>query len=318
MITDVQINDELRSIDGLDWITALRTSAIKKLVDDKSLQPSLFDQRDLGEIQHPDYQGERLIACKNPLLAAKRAYTRESLLKSTEAELDKIVRATKRPKRALRGMDKIGMRVGKTLGKFKVAKHFKIEIIEDSFTYERNCEKIAEESALDGIYVIRSSVLKEILDAEGTVKAYKGLSLVEQAFRSYKSIDLKVRPVYHYMANRVRAHVFICMLAYYVQWHMRQKLAPMLFDEDDKIGADSSRKSIVAPAQRSAKAKTKASTKKTEDGLPVHSFHTLLKDLATIAKARVQPKIPGSPHFDKITIPTPLQQKALNLLDILL
>jgi transposase len=316
MITEARIREEMRGVDGLDWITALRAPAIKKLITEETLQLSLFDRMDMGEIIHPDYPGERLIACMNPLLAARRAFKRESLLQATERELNKIVQATNRSNRCLKGKDKIGIRVGKVLGRFKVAKHFITEITEDSFSYERNTTSISEESALDGIYVVRTSVSDEVLDAKDTVRAYKGLSVVERAFRSYKSVDLKVRPIYHHLDKRVRAHVFLCMLAYYVEWHMRQKLAPILFDDDDKESGEALRESIVAPAQRSEKAKRKARTKRTEEDMPVHSFQTLLKDLATIVKDRIQPKLADAEQFDKITRPTPLQQKALDLLSV--
>ena len=197
-----------------------------------------------------------------------------------------------------------------------MGKHFEIEITDQSFTYRLNVEKIAEEAALDGIYVVRTSVPKEVLDAESSVWAYKKLSEVERAFRSYKTVDLKVRPIYHYLADRVRAHVFLCMLAYYVEWHMRDKLAPILFDDDDSEAGEALRESIVAPAQRSARALAKAGTKQTAEGMPVHSFQTLLKDLATIVKNHIEPKMQGGIPFCKITRPTSLQKKALDLLGI--
>jgi hypothetical protein len=197
-----------------------------------------------------------------------------------------------------------------------VSKHFKLTITEEAFSYQRDDARIAEEAALDGIYVIRTSVPKEKLDAEETVRAYKDLSTVERAFRSYKTVDLKVRPIYHHLADRVRAHVFLGMLAYYVEWHMRKALAPLLFDDEDKQGAEAQRPSIVAKAEPSQTARRKAHTKRTEDGLPVHSFQTLLADLATIVKNRIQPKLPGVEAFDQVTQPTPLQQQALDLLGV--
>ena len=207
--------------------------------------------------------------------------------------------------------------MGKILNSYKVGKHFELNISDESFLYERREQQIRQEAALDGIYVIRTSVSADVLNAEETVKAYKGLSVVERAFRSLKSVDLKVRPIHHRLADRVRAHVFLCMMAYYVEWHMRQRLAPILFDDEDKEIADGLRKNVVAPAQRSAKAKRKAASKRTEqDNLPVHSFQTLLADLATIVKNRIQPLIPGSPTFDKLTTPTHVQQKALDLLGV--
>ena len=316
LITQARIREDLRGIKGLDWISALTASQIRGLVEAEALQLSLFDERDLAEISSPDYPGERLIACKNPFLAEQRARKRQELLKATEKELDKIVQATHRKKRALKGKDKIGMRVGKVLGRFKVAKHFITTITEDTFTYQRNTERIAKEAALDGIYVIRTSVTKtDILSAEQTVSSYKRLSTVERAFRSLKTADLNVRPIYHRLPDRVRAHVFLCTLAYYVEWHMRKALAPLLFDDDDTAAAQAMRHSVVAPAQRSPKARRKARTKRTGDDFAVHSFRTLLKDLATIARNRVRfLDVDTVTHM--LTRPTALHQRALNLLGV--
>jgi transposase len=316
MITEARIREELRPIKGLEWITALRSAQIRKLVDSGALQLSLFDEQDLAEITDPSHPEERLIVCRNPLLAKERARKREDLLAATERELDKIAEATHRPKRRLKGKTKIALRVGKIINKYKVAKHFHLTIGEEEFSYQRKQDSIEREAALDGIYIIRTSLTSETIQAQELVKAYKQLSAVERAFRSYKSIDLKVRPIYHHLERRVRVHVFLCMLAYYVEWHMRQALAPMLFDEDDPMGALSKRSSVVAPAQRSFSAETKAQRKRTKDNLPVHSFQTLLKDLATIVKDRVQPKLADSPAFDKVTIPTPVQRQALQLLSV--
>jgi hypothetical protein len=249
-------------------------------------------------------------------LAAERARKREGLLQATERELDKIVMATQRPQRRLQGQDQSGLRVGRVLQRFKVAKHFMVTITADGFTYCRDVNRIAQEAALDGVYVIRTSVAETDLATEETVRAYKAFSGVEQAFRSYKTVDLRVRPIYHSLAARVRAHVWLCMLAYYVEWHMRQALAPMLFDDDDKATAAAQRASVVAPAQPSAKARRKASRQRTDAGEPVHSFQTLLADLATIVKNRIEPKIAGAQPFDQVTRPTPLQQKVLELLRI--
>jgi Transposase DDE domain len=318
LLTEARIRDELQPVAGLDWITALRSSAIQPLVSTGALQLSLFDQHDLAQITSPDYPGERLVVCKNPLLAAERARKRADLLHATERELEKIVTATQRPKRRLKGQDKIGLRVGRVLQRFKMAKHFQVTITEAEFTYGRDEERIAPEAALDGVYIIRTSVPDTTLDAEDTVRAYKALSEVERAFRSYKTVDLRVRPIYHYLADRVRAHVLLCMLAYYVEWHMRQALAPMLFDDDDKAAAEAQRASVVAPAQPSAKARRKASRQRTDAGEPVHSFQTLLADLATIVKNRIEPKIAGTQPFDQVTRPTPLQQKVLDLLRVCL
>ena len=316
LITDARIRENLRGVGGLDWISALRASQVRGLVEGGALQLSLFDERDLAEIRSPDYPGERLVVCRNPLLAEERARKREELLAATETQLDKIVRATQRDTRALKGKEKIGMRVGKVLGRFKVGKHFMLTITEESFTYERNTERIGREAALDGVYVIRTSVAEpEILSAEQTVSSYKCLSRVERAFRSLKTVDLSVRPIYHRLPDRVRAHVFLCMLAYYVEWHMRRALAPLLFDDDDRAVAQAMRDSVVAPARRSPKAQRKAHTKRTDEGLPVHSFQTLLKDLATIVRNRVR-FAHGDTVTEMLTRPTALQQRAFDLLGI--
>lgn len=317
LITEARVREDLRTVEGLDWISALTATQIRGLVEEEALQLSLFDERDLAEISSPAYPGERLVACKNPFLADERRNKREELLKATERELDKIVQATRRAKRALKGKDKIGMRVGKVLGRFKVGKHFITKITEDSFTYERDTTRINREASLDGIYVLRTSVTDAgVLSAEQTVGSYKSLSKVERAFRSLKTVDLKVRPIHHRLADRVRAHVLLCMLAYYVEWHMRKALAPILFDDHEPRAGQALRASVVAPAQRSPKALRKARTKRTEDELPVHSFHTLLKDLATIVKNRLQPRERSVPAFEKITRPTPVQQRALDLLGV--
>jgi transposase len=317
MITAARIREELKKVEGFDWITALRAPQIAELVKDGQLQLSLFDIRDMAEITHPDYPNERLVVCRNPYLAYERMHKREALMLATEKELDKIVDATTRNRRRLKGKDKIGIRVGKVLGKYKMAKHFVIQIGEDHFTYEIDHRRIADESALDGIYVIRTSVQKEIMSAAETVSSYKSLSNVERAFRSMKSVDLKVRPIYHHLSDRVKAHVFLCMLSYYVEWHMRQVLSPILFDDDDKAQAQLMRESVVSPSERSRSAKRKAQDKVCSDGLPVHSFQTLLSDLGTIAKNKLvimhtQPVA----YFEKITSPTRLQQKALDLLGV--
>ena len=316
MLTDTRIREELKPIDGLDWITALRGSTLKQLVESGDLQLSLFDERDMAEITSKQYPGERLIVCKNPFLACERARKREELLQATENALNKIVEATQRAKRRLKGADRIGIRVGKVLGKFKMAKNFRIKITDDSFQYERDTARIAQETALDGIYIIRTSLPAETMNTENTVQAYKNLSVVERAFKSFKTMDLNVRPIHHRLANRVRSHVFLCMLAYYVEWHMRKSLAPVLFDDDDKSTGDSLRSSIVAPAQRSTRAQLKASSKRTDDMMPVHSFQTLLKDLATITKNRIKPKMEGAIPFEQMTQPTSLQQKILHLLGV--
>lgn len=316
MITSARIRGDLKPAEGIDWITALRAPAIQKLVEQGAFQMSLFDQRDLAEIRSPDYPGERLIVCKNPLLTAERARKREELLRATEKELDKVVAATARTKNALKGKDRIGLRAGKVLGRYKMGKHFKLEITDSKFAYLRNEASIAKEAALDGVYVIRTSVSADTLGADDTVRSYKRLAEVERAFRSLKTVDLKVRPIHHRLEKRVRAHVLVCMLAYYVQWHMRQALAPMLFDDEARLAAEKLRPSVVAPARRSASAERKAQSKRTEQGDVVHSFQTLLKDLATVTKNRIQPVGNESLAFDKITLPTPVQQRAFDLLGV--
>ncbi|MDP9120272.1 MAG: transposase, partial [Acidobacteriota bacterium] len=252
----------------------------------------------------------------NPLLKAERSRKREDLLRATEKDLDALVEATKRPKRRLKGKVAIALRSGKSLNRYKVGKHFVLEITDTSFSYRRDQEAIAAEAALDGVYVVRTSLPAAELPAQDVVRSYKSLSTVERAFRSYKTVDLHVRPIYHQLPERVRAHIFLCMLAYYVEWHMRKKLAPMIFDDDDPEAGQARRASIVAPAVVSPSAQRKADTLRTPDGLPVHSFQTLLQNLATIAKNRIQPKLPASPSFDMVTRPTILQQKALSLLAV--
>lgn len=316
VITQARISEDLKQVEGLDWITALRACQVQQLFFAGVLSLSLFDSSDWVELTAQSYPDERLIACRNSALAQRRAYKREELLQATEQELNKIVAATQRPVNPLQGKDAIGVRVGKVINRFKMAKHFSYEITDDSFNYQRNLDSITTEARLDGIYVIRTSVGAEKLTAPQTVSAYKSLSQVEQAFRCYKSVDLQVRPIFHHLADRVKAHIFLCMLAYYVEWHMRQALAPLLFDEDDPEYAQSLRESVVAPAQRSANAQRKMRTKHTVDGLPVHSFQSLLTNLATLVKNRIEsPSMPAL-TFDKITQPTPLQHKALQLLGV--
>ena len=313
MLTSARIREDLKTVDGVDWITALRAAQIQALVTAGALQLSLFDQRDLAEITHPDYPGERLIACRNPLLAAERARKRQELLAATEKDLLQIRLRTQRATKPLRGKDAIGVAVGKVLGHYKMAKHFELVIEDADFRFERKQSQIDAEAALDGIYVIRTSVLPEAASAEQTVRHYKSLSMVERVFRSSKTVDLKVRPIHHYLADRVRAHILLCMLAYYVEWHMRRALAPILFDDDDPAAGQAQRNSIVAPAMRSPKALHKAQSKRTEDDFPVHSFQTLLADLATVAKNTA---VMNQTTMQIITTPTPLQQRALDLLKV--
>ncbi len=318
MLTSARIREEFVGVEGLDWVSCLKATQIQGLLEADAFQPSLFDEKDMAEITSPDYPDERLVVCRNPLLAAERARVREELLQATEEKLDNIVRATTRTRQRLTGQDNIGIRVGKVINQFKVGKHFTYEIRDEHFSYQRNTENIDKEKALDGIYVIRTSVLSARLSADETVVAYKSLSQVERAFRSCKTMDLKMRPIYHFLPHRVKVHIFLCMLAYYVEWHMRQSLAPMLFDDEHKDRAQALRTSPVAAATVSPAAKKKAQRKITEDGLPVHSFQTLLDDLATITKNRLQPRIADSPMFTKITQPTPIQRKAFRLLGLAL
>ena len=314
ILTSARLREELAETDGLDWITALRAPAIKKLAADGAIELSLFDERDLVEIQHPDFPDERLVVCRNPLLATERARKREELLHATEQELEKIRQATRRPTRRLKGKDRIGVRIGRVLNRFKMGKHFQLEITEEAFSYRRKAEAIAAEAALDGIYVIRTSVPAMAMDADTCVASYKGLSAVERAFRSLKSVDLKIRPIHHRTADRVRSHVLVCMLAYYVEWHMRQDLAPMLFDDEDPVLGELLRDSVVAPAQRSPEAQRKAVTRRTANGDPVHSFQTLLQDLATMARNRI--RFSNGDETEMLTTPTPVQQKAFSLLGV--
>src|SRR5215469_1972087 len=311
MLTSARIREDLRPQEGLQWISALKSIQIQQLVQGGTLQLSLFDQRDLAEIQHPSYRGERLIACSNAVLAEERSRKRKELLEATEKQLNKIVEATKRKKKPLRGRREIGLAVGKILGRYKMGKHFTLSIEDDGFSCQRKAENIEREAALDGIYVIRTSVPAQTLSSEQVVSSYKRLSDVERAFRSLKSVDLKIRPIYHRLADRVKAHVFLCMLSYYVEWHMRRALAPMLFDDHDPQAAEAARKSIVAPAERSQKAKSKDLLKRTEDDMPVHSFQSLLKDLATLTRNDVRV---GDQTLQMLANPTPVQQRALQLL----
>lgn len=321
VLTDVLVRGDLAQEMG--WVTALRAPAIRALVEAKALQLSLFDQKNLAEITSPDYPKERLIACRNPLLAEERGRKREEMLQTTEKLLDKIVAATRRARRPLRGEAEIGLRVGAVVNKYRMGKHFQLHITDKGFSYERDRESINAEAAVDGVYVIRTSVPAKELGAEETVRVYKGLAQVERAFRSLKSVDLKVRPFYHHLEARVKGHIFLCMLAYYVEWHMRQALAPILFDDDDREAAQARRASVVAPAHRSLEAEHKAQTKRTAQGEPVHSFQTLLLDLATVCKSTIVFKVlpqdvQEAPVFQRVTTPTPLQQRAFELLGVAL
>jgi len=316
MITSKRIDEDLRNVEGLDWITALRNDSIHKLAEQKTIQPSLFDERDLGEVTSADYPDERLIVCRNPLLAEERARKRRELLESAEKKLDAVVKAVSRKNKPLRGKDAIGLRIGRDLKSTKVQKHFELIIKDDSFSYQRQEDQIAKEAALDGLYVVRTSLPQETLSTEQTVAAYKDLSQVEQAFRSLKSVDLQVRPIFHWKDDRIRSHVFLCMLAYYLEWHMRGVLAELLFDDHEREAAEQTRKSIVSPAPRSAAAKQKEQQRRTADGYPVQSFQCLLKDLATQCKNRVRWTSSPQVEFERVTVPTDLQRRVFDLLGV--
>lgn len=315
MITQARIDAELRPA-GLDWITALRAPALQALVGGGELQMSLFDERDMAAITSPLFPGERLIVCRNPDLARERARKREALLVATERDLSAVAAAVTRKRDPLRGAAEIGMKVGAVLGKHKMAKHFDLIVEDARLVFVRKSAEIAAEAALDGVYAVRTSLPAEAIGDADTVRAYKSLSMVERAFRCIKTIDLHVRPIHHWLADRVRAHVFLCMLAYHVEWRMRARLAPMLFDDDDAETAEQLRESPVAKAQRSPAAIAKQTTGQTADGAPVHSFKTLLADLATIVRNTVATALAPEHRFNIVTRPTQIQQKAFDLLAI--
>jgi hypothetical protein len=314
MITQARIEHELKPA-GLDWITALRAPAIQKLAAEGGpLQLSLFDERDLAEIESPDFPGERLVVCKNPALAEERRRKRGELLDATEQDLKDIQARILRQRQPLRGADKIGLAVGALLGRRKVAKHFRITITDDALSFTRDNAAIAAEAALDGFYVLRTGVPADALDAADTVRAYKSLARVERAFRNLKTVDLDIRPIFHWVSPRVRAHVFLCMLAYHLEWNMRQALAPMLFDDHDRAAGEALRSSPVAKAQPSPAAKRKAKTKRTDDGLPVHSFRTMLADLATLTRNTA--RLASAHTMTLLATPTQIQQRAFDLLGL--
>ena len=315
ILTQVQI-EKIREIEGFDWITALRSPSIARLRDQGHIQSSLFDEKNLAEITSPDFPGERLIVCRNPLLAHRRATKREELLLATEKDLEKVREATQRARNPLRGQDRIGLRVGKKIDRHHVGKHFELTIADDNFSWKRNEEKIREEAALDGLYVIRTSLAKSEMSSEKSVEAYKSLANVERAFRSLKTVDLEIRPIYHRLSDRVRGHVFLCMLAYYVEWQMKQKLAPLLFAEEDRDGAKNARPDIVSPAVASRKTQKKARLHATEEGLPVQTFGGLLEDLGTLVRNVMQTGKDKAARFAMLTKSTPFQQKALELLGV--
>lgn len=303
---------ELRDIEGVDWITALKNVSIRALVEQQHLQLGLFDERNLLEITSPEYPGERLLACRNPELAKLRAHKREELLAATERHLDKIKARVQAGK--LTGGDQIGVRVGKVINRYKVAKHFELAIEERAFGYARKQDAIAAEAALDGVYIIRTSVAAQQMPGADCVRHYKSLANVERAFRSLKTIDLKVRPIHHRKADRVRAHIFLCMLAYYVEWHMREAWRELMFADTDQQAKAT--RDPVAPAQRSEAAKAKVARRTLDDGTPVHSFSTLLAHLAEIVRntCRTPKAGPNEPTFQVITTAKPTQQRAFDLI----
>jgi Transposase DDE domain len=317
MLTSARIEQALRPA-GLDWITALRGPAIQQLAHTGTLQFSLFDTRDMAEVTSPDYPGERLVVCKNPLLAAERQRKRDELLALTEADLCKIQGRVSREKNPLHGAGEIGKAVGAVLNKRKMGKHFEQTITDHSFDFARKVETIAEEARFDGFYVLRTSLSAEQIDTAQTVRAYKSLAQVERAFRCMKTVDLELRPVFHWTAPRVRAHVLLCMLAYYIEWHMRQTLAPMLFDDHDRAAAEAARTSPVAKAKVSKAAYRKASTQRVDvsggENHPVHSFRTLLVDLATLTRNTVC--FGGQKMLTVQSTATPVQRRALSLLGV--
>lgn len=304
--------DEIRHTDGIDWITALKSGAIRMLINDKQIQPDLFDERNLFEFTHPDFPGERLIACRNRELAKLRAHKRQDMLQATEKDLEKIAARVEAGR--LSGQDDIGLKVGKIINKYKMAKHFDLDIKNDAFSFQRKSDGVAAETALDGIYVIRTSVSTVQMNSADCVRNYKLLAHVERAFRSLKTIDLKIRPIHHRLADRVRAHIFLCMLAYYVEWHMREAWRELMFadpDQDAKKIRDP-----VAPAKRSEAAEIKATGRQLPDRTPTHSFSTLLGELGTIVRntCRTPNASPDAPTFDVTTIANPKQQRAFELI----
>jgi transposase len=282
------------------------------------LQLTLFDTRDMASITAPDFPGERLVVCRNADLAAERSRKREDLLVATENDLAAIKARVERKRRPLHGTAEIALAVGAVLNTYKMKKHFDLTITDDALSFARKTAEIAAEAATDGLYVVRTNLLAETLGDADTVRSYKSLARVERAFRCIKTVDLNVRPVYHWLEGRVRAHVFLCMLAYYLEWHMRQCLAPMLFDDTDKEAAEALRSSVVAQARRSETAVKKQTTGMTPDGLPVHSFRTLLADLATMARNTIVTAINPLYPLTVVTRPTLVQQKAFDLLGLAL
>jgi hypothetical protein len=314
MITEAHIDNFKESFTddggGVEWITALKSGGIRQLKAEGSLQLGLFDEKNLFSFESPDYPGERLVACRNPELQKHRAKRRKELLDSTKAELDKVQAMVRKGR--LSGKAEIGLRIGRVINKYKMAKHFKLTIERNSFHYRVRREQVVAEAALDGIYVVRTSLPSDVMPDADVVRCYKRLTRVERAFRSMKTVDLKVRPVYHHGSDRVRAHIFLCMLAYYVEWHLRRAWRTLLFDDetDDWLTRDP-----VAVSQPSDSAKTKANTKRTADGLPVHSFQSLLASLSSVVRnvCRRAKAVSGEPSFEMTTRPDAVQARALQL-----
>jgi hypothetical protein len=315
MITQARIREDVVPA-NLDWITALRAPDIKALAEDGKLQLTLFDERNMAVITSPDFPGERLIVCRNPELAAARTRKRNDLLEATQRDLAAIKERVERKRTPLHGADKIGIAVGAVLGRHKMAKHFQIEIADDRFAFCRNEAEIAAETARDGIYVIRTNLPADAMADPQVVASYKSLSQVERAFRSIKTVDLEIRPIYHWLEDRVRAHVLLCMLAYHVEWHMRGALAPMLYEDDEKEALLAERSSPVTKAPRSDKARAKEATHRTADGLPVHSFQSLIADLGTLCLNTLVTALSPDYQITVATRPTPIQAKAFELLGI--
>jgi transposase len=304
--------DAMREADGIGWITALKSASIRVLIEQGQLQLGLFDERNLLELSSPDYPGERLVACRNPQLAKLRAHKREDLLAATEKNLEKIKARVDAAK--LTGQAAIGVQVGKSVNQYKVAKHFALTIGEAAFSFQRQHDSIAAEAALDGVYIIRTSVPAAQMATADCVRNYKALTNVERAFRSLKTIDLKVRPIHHHLADRVRAHIFLCLLAYYVEWHLREAWRELMFADTDQ--QSQATRDPVAPAKRSKSALAKAASKHLDDGTPAHSFGTLLDALATIVRntCRTPQAGPDAPTFDVTTTLNLKQKRALELL----
>ncbi len=312
LLTETQIR-HLKSYPGVGWISALRHGQIRRLVESEAVQLSLFDQRHLAEVRSPHYPGERLIVCHNPILAEHRRRKRKALLEATEEALERIARQVARRTRTPLTATEIAEKVGRVKNRYKLAKHFRTEIADGSFHYERRNDAILREAQLDGFYILRTSEGTDRLGAAEVVRRYKDLTQVERAFRSLKTVHLEIRPIRHRVESRVRAHLFLCLLAYYVQWHLRQAVAPLLFD-DEELEAERARRDPVLAAQPSESAKRKKRKRRTEDGLPLQSLETLMAAMGTRARHQCRlPSEPEAPYVQRVTEPTPLQRRALEL-----